>query len=731
MAVNKLIFQSADKAKAAITDAAKKDIAKLYSDWADEIGKKAEYYKTKTTASSWLQEQNMRQLQAQLTATSKQISNEVYGIAKDSIYKVSDAVVQANNKWLIDLGFPVDGVNSAFVSVPDQTVRRLITGQIYDSGWSLSKSIWSDNEKTLQDIYGIVAKGLAQNMSAYDISKLLETYVNPSRAKQWNLTMPDGVKIYKKAVDYNAQRLVRTLVQHGYQQSFIATTQKNPFIEYYIWRANGSRTCELCAARDGKKYAKDELPMDHPNGMCTMEPYVDNDNMIDQLADWVNNPDGTYPEIDEFAKQFGYEPSVKESVKNNQSTNATAQAVNPVKLIGGTNDPELTDSIHDYYLPSSTRAKLSEFEQMTTYNDFEKYLKTKGIELDTDLVKLKTTMANDDIPAVKEMMQKVVTAIDSYEETYGADALSALKKIKLYDEDLDTHAAYHFNLVGEKDPFAGTIRFSDWEATGRDIFHELGHALQDSLKNDDEDIIIFTNRLAKKINIPKTAYSGTGELIGEEAAENMAENLAFGFARGNKKGQQFIKDLQDELNKEKYLKINQSTTTKTIVPKIHTTGKHATSVPTSVKNDLLTYILDSEGESIVNTVDDETVTYIKNHMITTNKTMYRVEDAKFTASKIDVGSTFQFNDDFRSFTSSEQSMYDILNESESFNPKATHVVFKTTGENKTFSMNEYVGTTHEFASQNEYILNGQFEVVDKYYDDDDTLIILIKQIKKK
>lgn len=314
MAVNKLIFQSADKAKAAITDAAKKEIAKLYSDWADEIGEKALYYRTKTNASSWLQEQNMRQLQAQLAATSKQISNEVYGIAKDSIYKVSDAVVQANNKWLIGLGFPVDGVNSAFVSVPDQTVRRLITGQIYESGWSLSKSIWSDNEKTLQDIYGIVAKGLAQNMSAYDISKLLETYVNPSRAKQWNLTMPDGVKIYKKAVDYNAQRLVRTLVQHGYQQSFIATTQKNPFIEYYIWRANGSRTCLLCADRDGKRYAKDELPMDHPNGMCTMEPYVDDDKMIDRLADWVNNPDGYDSELDAFASEFGYEAMPVKSI---------------------------------------------------------------------------------------------------------------------------------------------------------------------------------------------------------------------------------------------------------------------------------------------------------------------------------------------------------------------------------------------------------------------------------
>lgn len=323
MAGNKLIFQSADKAKAAITDAAKKEIAKLYSDWADEIGEKALYYKTKTNASSWLQEQNMRQLQAQLTATSHQISNEVYGIAKDSIYQVSDAVVQANNKWLIGLGFPVDGVNSAFVSVPDQTVRRLITGQIYESGWSLSKAIWTDNEKTLRDIYGIVAKGLAENMSAYDISKLLEKYVSPSKAKQWNLKMPDGVKIYKKSVDYNAQRLVRTLAQHGYQQSFIAVTKDNPFVEDYIWVANGSRTCALCAERDGKHYAKDELPMDHPNGMCTMVPNVDDKKMIDQLADWVNSPDGTYPDIDEFAGNFGYEAnSIAASTMRDKFTDA-------------------------------------------------------------------------------------------------------------------------------------------------------------------------------------------------------------------------------------------------------------------------------------------------------------------------------------------------------------------------------------------------------------------------
>ena len=50
--------------------------------------------------------------------------------------------------------------------------------------------------------------------------------------------------------------------------------------------------------------------MDHPNGMCTMEPKIDMDKTIDQLADWFNAEDGTYPEIDKFASNFGYVPNV-------------------------------------------------------------------------------------------------------------------------------------------------------------------------------------------------------------------------------------------------------------------------------------------------------------------------------------------------------------------------------------------------------------------------------------
>lgn len=306
MAGNKLIFKNAEEARDIIMASQKKEIAKLYEDWADEIGERAKYYSHKSTASAPVSERYYRELQKQLRQTSQEVSNEIYKKIKSNIYTVADAVVSDNVKWLESFGFSSTGLNAAFSYVPHEIVQNLVTGQIYDSGWSLSSRIWGDNEQTLKDIYQVMAKGLAENKPIYEIAKDLESYVRPSAKLPWNLRMADGKKIYKKQVDYNAQRLARTLVQHGYQQSFIETTKDNPFITEYIWRSNGSRVCPLCKARDGMHYKKTELPMDHPNGMCTMEPDVEKD-MAKKLADWFNSPDGTYPEIDAFAKNFGYE----------------------------------------------------------------------------------------------------------------------------------------------------------------------------------------------------------------------------------------------------------------------------------------------------------------------------------------------------------------------------------------------------------------------------------------
>lgn len=317
----KLIFKDAELARDSILKSQQKEIEKLYLEWADEIGKKAEKLSHKNTPSALVQERQLKELKKQLEESSKKVANEVYSKIKSNMYKASDAVVGCNAEWMKSLGFDENAANVMFTNVPDSTVRNLVTGQIYDSGWSLSKAIWGDNEKTLKDIYKIVAKGVSENKTTYDIAKELESYVNPNKKLPWNANGKDGVRIYKKKVDYNAQRLARTLVQHSYQQSFIATTKDNPFIQDYVWLSNGSRVCPICKARNGKHFSKDKLPMDHPNGMCVMVPSV-SPNMTKDLADWVKNPN-KHPEIDKFAKKFGYDGKVKPNILDDLSNGAS------------------------------------------------------------------------------------------------------------------------------------------------------------------------------------------------------------------------------------------------------------------------------------------------------------------------------------------------------------------------------------------------------------------------
>ena len=342
-----LLFEDAAKAKEAITVAQQKEIKNLYDEWADDIAEKAWFYSHKTNASAGVSERYYKELFKQMNATSKAVSDEINGIITKNMYTIADSVVASNVNWLKEFGFSEDGLNAAFSYIPNDVVQRLVTGQIYQGGWNLSQRIWSDNQMTQRDIYQIMARGLAEQKSVYEIAKDLESYVRPGAKKNWNPVLAmrntrtgeiEYKRIYKNQVDYNAQRLARTLAQHSYQQSFIATTQNNPFITEYIWRSNGSRVCPLCKARDGAHFKKTELPMDHPNGMCTMEPVVVKD-MVDQLADWFNSPDGTYPEIDEFAGNFGYEAVKSGTVqsfidkygKSAKSPNAWFNSLTPIQ----------------------------------------------------------------------------------------------------------------------------------------------------------------------------------------------------------------------------------------------------------------------------------------------------------------------------------------------------------------------------------------------------------------
>ena len=286
MPVNRLIFQDAEKARNSIALEQRREIKRLYSDWAEEVSDRADVYSRMTTSSSVLMERNLRDLEDMLIRSSERVSGNVEGIVKKNIRNMSSVVVSSHTQWIGSIGVRIGGSMAAsYVSVPDTIVQRLVTGQIYKSGWSLSGSIWTDNQRTQKQIYEIVAGGIAQNKSVYEISKELERWVNPDKRNPWNLRNAQGRKIYPRSVDYNSQRLARTLTQHAYQQSLVESTKDNDLITGFQWVANGSRACELCLSMNGNIYPKDELPLDHPNGMCIFPPLVV-DNWLEKLAEW-------------------------------------------------------------------------------------------------------------------------------------------------------------------------------------------------------------------------------------------------------------------------------------------------------------------------------------------------------------------------------------------------------------------------------------------------------------
>lgn len=300
-------FEYVEKQKVRLTNDELKNISKLYENWAKDI-KKEWADKTTITYSETVKKTQMMQLRKALREQAKVIANQIENNIKSSLYTVSNSVVDSMLLSLSELGVNSKLLRANFASIPTSVVESLVTGSIYGSkrSWRLSKAIWGDEQSTLSNLYKIVASGIAENKSIYDIANELSKYVNPRASKMWNLKTKDGVSIYPKKVEYSAQRLARTLSQHAYQQSIVQTTLKNPMVLGIRWRANGSRVCDICKARDGHVYPKNELPLDHPNGMCVMEPIYLSDS-DDVIANWVNSRAGTYPSMDEWAKELGYE----------------------------------------------------------------------------------------------------------------------------------------------------------------------------------------------------------------------------------------------------------------------------------------------------------------------------------------------------------------------------------------------------------------------------------------
>lgn len=249
----------------------------------------------------------LKDIDNSLTSLEKYVQTTITGAAEAS----GQLAIKASEEVMNRSGLSITG---AYSYVPRQEVANILSGKAYGNNWSFSKALWGMDKKTKEDLEKIVARGLAENKPILDIAKSLEQYVDPSARKPW-----DWSKVYPgttQKVDYNAQRLARTLIQHSFQNCMVQAQKDNPFCKGIIWHTVGlhGRTCEVCEAREGQTFPVTDLPLDHPNGMCYFEPALDRmDDIADRLADWTMGKED--PELDNYVvKAFNIDPTSGQTI---------------------------------------------------------------------------------------------------------------------------------------------------------------------------------------------------------------------------------------------------------------------------------------------------------------------------------------------------------------------------------------------------------------------------------
>jgi len=247
----------------------------------------------------------------QLDKVSRNLYREIRESTKDGIRKGAKFGADSNKDILKNI-FDVAGIDpgdhftTAFSQVQEGVIKDIIAGDIYSDGKTLSERIWNTKSEFEKDIQYVISQGIAEKKSTIELAEDLEQFVKDKaqRKSTWRKSYPH---LKNKTIDYNAQRLARTSINHAYQSASVKSSNMNPFIEGIEWRSAliHGRTCELCRERHGQVFDKDSVPLDHPNGLCTMLPSISKstDEVATELRDWVDG--GENKVLDEWYEEYG------------------------------------------------------------------------------------------------------------------------------------------------------------------------------------------------------------------------------------------------------------------------------------------------------------------------------------------------------------------------------------------------------------------------------------------
>lgn len=232
---------------------------KVYKDFKKQVnvseGTLTESYLRKT--GSWLKDR--------YTKLSQEIEKDIKEAVKNTIKGYTDMNAELFSSMCEALSMSFEDM---FSKVNENALKQVIEGNIYKDKISLSKRLWSNNKTTLRTIDDIILDGMIAKKNSKDIAKDLEVFVNPDHAKEYDLFTIHPKS--KNKVEFNSYRLANTYINHAYQTASKESAKKNPYVEKIIWLSgDDDRVCDLCKERNGQKFDKDKVPLDHPLGRCT------------------------------------------------------------------------------------------------------------------------------------------------------------------------------------------------------------------------------------------------------------------------------------------------------------------------------------------------------------------------------------------------------------------------------------------------------------------------------
>lgn len=166
------------------------------------------------------------------------------------------------------------------INITNKRILQIMDDRkIYKDNFGLSDRIWGSAQYAGDKLHNAIMSCIAQGKGPADIAKTIQQFGTEGH-KIWSR---DKIKEklgsayanqYSGGLDYCALRLARTTMTHLHQLQVIKSNEFNPYVgkvKYHSVHAVG-RTCDLCIERDGQIFDRKECPLDHPNGMCWLEP---------------------------------------------------------------------------------------------------------------------------------------------------------------------------------------------------------------------------------------------------------------------------------------------------------------------------------------------------------------------------------------------------------------------------------------------------------------------------